>query len=62
VNVNFSGSRAATIVSRTGVAHTPRSVEDVDLLLVLVLGILRLAIDRVDFYKHVYCHIYFTLC
>src|SRR5260370_40130721 len=41
-------------MSRTGVTHTPRPREDINLL--LVVGILRLANDRIDLYKHVYGH------
>src|SRR5260370_24292100 len=41
-------------MSRTGVTHTPRPREDINLL--LVVGILRLANCSYDRYKHVYCH------
>src|SRR6516225_6545345 len=45
-NVDFSGSPAASGMSRSRVTHTPRPGEVVNL--VLVLGILCLAIDGVD--------------
>src|SRR5215510_12491170 len=54
-NVDFSGSPAASAMSRTRVTHTPRPGEDVNL--VLVLGILCLAIDGVDLHEHVCCYI-----